>query len=252
MPKSACVVSRDTAFAQFVRLELLPYLSRVTVVPEESATAWPAPEGAATSWPANDWSATSWTAPEGAAPAWSAPEGAATSWPAADLYVIDLDTVSLPGHPLTGRVLCCSHSQSRPDDFPYLWADRPFRPAKLTALLELTADRTPEGLWLFEQGGRPIARFDGREVALTEREYRLLSVLMAAGGGVVSRETLFEQVWGGQGETGVVNVYIHYLRRKLEAGGRKLIESRKGRGYALFPDAVPSPAADETNRAARR
>jgi DNA-binding response OmpR family regulator len=79
----------------------------------------------------------------------------------------------------------------------------------------------------------------GREIGLTTKEFALLEYLMLRRGESVSRTELLANVWKLEGETGtnIVDVYINYLRRKLEAGegtGRgKLIETVRGTGYRV-------------------
>jgi DNA-binding response OmpR family regulator len=75
---------------------------------------------------------------------------------------------------------------------------------------------------------------DGRELALSAREYSMLEVLMRHPDQVMSREQLLSQVWGYDFEPGsnVVDVYVGYLRRKL---GPDSIETVRGAGYRLRP-----------------
>jgi DNA-binding response OmpR family regulator len=75
-----------------------------------------------------------------------------------------------------------------------------------------------------------------RSVALTTREFELLLLLLRERGRVVSRERILKEVW--QGETAaasnVIEVYVRYLRQKLEEGGeRRLIHTVRGQGYCL-------------------
>jgi DNA-binding response OmpR family regulator len=78
-----------------------------------------------------------------------------------------------------------------------------------------------------------------RSVKLTEVEFRLLSVLASAGAGeYVSRERLIREVWGEGVDGGVVNVYIHYLREKLEKDGERIIISSRREGYKINERAV--------------
>jgi DNA-binding response OmpR family regulator len=75
-----------------------------------------------------------------------------------------------------------------------------------------------------------------RTVALTTREFDLLLLLLGERGRVVSRERILKEVW--QGETAaasnVIEVYVRYLRQKLEEGGeRRLIHTVRGQGYCL-------------------
>lgn len=77
-------------------------------------------------------------------------------------------------------------------------------------------------------------KLGGKEIRLTEVEYRLLAMLFSAEG-YVARQTLLEGVWEENTDAGVVNVYIHYLRTKLEGDGEKIILSSRKEGYMLNP-----------------
>jgi two-component system response regulator MprA len=82
-----------------------------------------------------------------------------------------------------------------------------------------------------------------RTVELTTREYDLLEFLVRNAGQVVSKEAIFERVWGYTFDidSDAVKVYISYLRTKLTAGGEPdLIHTVRGIGYLLKP---PPPAA---------
>ncbi len=82
---------------------------------------------------------------------------------------------------------------------------------------------------------------DGREVALTLREFELLRYLMANAGRVVSRQRLLNSVWEYSFEPGtkVVDVYIRYLRKKIGDEDGALIQTVRGIGYMLRrPDAA--------------
>ncbi len=72
----------------------------------------------------------------------------------------------------------------------------------------------------------------GERIKLTELEYRLLDMLVSAGGEFVSRERILESVWEGTADKGIINVYIYYLREKLERG-EKIILSSRGEGYCI-------------------
>ena len=77
---------------------------------------------------------------------------------------------------------------------------------------------------------------EGQPVSLTHREFDLLKILMENKGIVLSRNTLIERVWGYDyiGETNVVDVYIRYLRGKIDdAFDLKLIQTVRGVGYVL-------------------
>lgn len=76
----------------------------------------------------------------------------------------------------------------------------------------------------------------GRQVELTAREFEVLEFLARHAGEVVSRTQLLEQVWDENydGSPNVVDVYIGYLRRKLERPfGRRLIGTVRGVGFRL-------------------
>jgi DNA-binding response OmpR family regulator len=78
----------------------------------------------------------------------------------------------------------------------------------------------------------------GREVELTVREFAVLHFLAQRAGEVVSREQLLEHVWdeGEDGSSNVVDVYVGYLRKKLEQPfGRELIRTVRGVGFRLEP-----------------
>ncbi len=79
----------------------------------------------------------------------------------------------------------------------------------------------------------------GTLVSLTATEFDLLRVFMRQPRRVLSRERLLEAAWGFAPDTisNVVDVYVGYLRRKLETGGRpRLIWTVRGAGYVLRED----------------
>ena len=80
-----------------------------------------------------------------------------------------------------------------------------------------------------------MVRRGGRVVVLTAREFTLLQVLLRRSGRVLSRNELIHEVWRGErSSSNVVEVYVRYLRQKLEAGGeRRLLHTVRGRGYCL-------------------
>lgn len=81
-------------------------------------------------------------------------------------------------------------------------------------------------------------RRGARLVELSRTEFSLLEVLLRNEGQALPRETLIERVWGtGLGSTSnSLEVYIRYLRRKLEAGSEpRLIHTLRGIGYRLAP-----------------
>ncbi|RIH87925.1 Response regulator MprA [Meiothermus luteus] len=85
--------------------------------------------------------------------------------------------------------------------------------------------------------GREVYR-GGRRIEFSNKEFELLELLAKSPGKVFSRFEIEEKVWPGyQGGSNVVDVYIGYLRKKLEgAGERRLIHTVRGVGYVLRED----------------
>ena len=73
----------------------------------------------------------------------------------------------------------------------------------------------------------------GEKIKLTEIETRLLSKLIEKGGEFCPREELHLAAWDEETDIGVLNVYIHYLRSKLEFRGEKIIISSRKNGYKI-------------------
>lgn len=86
--------------------------------------------------------------------------------------------------------------------------------------------------------GRTVER-DGQRVELSPREWTLLETFVRNPGRVLSRDDLLEKVWGYDADPAgnVVELYIHYLRRKLDAPGSSLIRTVRGAGYQFAPEA---------------
>jgi OmpR family response regulator NblR len=77
---------------------------------------------------------------------------------------------------------------------------------------------------------------NGRTIDLTMKEFELLKYLMMHPREVLTREQILENVWGYDfmGESNVIEVYIRYLRLKIEDEGEKrLIQTVRGVGYVL-------------------
>ena len=84
-------------------------------------------------------------------------------------------------------------------------------------------------------GGHTVRRKD-RDIDLTAQEFRLLEHFLRHRGQVLTRPQLLETVWDLEAETtsNVVDVYVRYLRQKLEAGGEpRLLHTIRGVGYVL-------------------
>ncbi|MEV7341823.1 response regulator transcription factor [Streptomyces sp. NPDC093544] len=111
--------------------------------------------------------------------------------------------------------------------------------ARLHALVRLHESSQQRPLLLGDltiEPARREATRSGRELGLTTREFDLLVALAQRPGQVLSRSQLLEQVWGytWDVDTNVVDVFIGYLRRKLEADGEKrILQTVRGVGFAL-------------------
>ncbi|MCD8217345.1 MAG: response regulator transcription factor [Clostridiales bacterium] len=76
----------------------------------------------------------------------------------------------------------------------------------------------------------------GQEITFSAKEYALLEYMMHNPGIILSREQIEDHIWNYdyEGGTNVVDVYISYLRRKIDSGQeQKLIHTVRGRGYVL-------------------
>lgn len=81
-----------------------------------------------------------------------------------------------------------------------------------------------------------VVKHKGKEISLSAKEFALLEYLMRNQGIVLSRETIEDHIWNFdyEGGTNVVDVYISYLRKKIDDGhDRKLIHTVRGKGYVL-------------------
>ena len=82
---------------------------------------------------------------------------------------------------------------------------------------------------------RQVWRGD-REIELTAKEFDLLELFARHPRQVLTRDLIYERLWGYDfgGESNIIEVYVRYLRAKLEAGGEpRLIQTIRGAGYAL-------------------
>jgi two-component system copper resistance phosphate regulon response regulator CusR len=114
--------------------------------------------------------------------------------------------------------------------------------ARVRALLRRGSDsRAPTlrvGELTLDPARRDVRRGE-RRITLTTREYALLEYLMRNAGRVLTRPMITEHVWGldFDPESNVVDVYVGYLRRKIDAEGeRPLLRTVRGAGYTLKAD----------------
>jgi len=80
---------------------------------------------------------------------------------------------------------------------------------------------------------------EGRQIGLTPKEFALLDFLACNAGKVVSRKTLHQELWNTSADSNVVDVYVKYLRDKIDKGhDRQVIRTVRGFGYTLSDDDV--------------
>ncbi len=111
--------------------------------------------------------------------------------------------------------------------------------ARIRALMRRTEHQGTEILKFADLAldtGTHTARRGHREVDLTTTEYELLTQFMQNPRQVLAKEQLLNKVWGYdfEGNYNILEVYVRYLRSKLEAGGEtRLIHTVRGAGYLL-------------------
>ncbi len=120
---------------------------------------------------------------------------------------------------------------------------KPFNLEELLARIRALLRRT-------EQERQPVLRFadvtidtttrevrrGDRKLELTKKEYQLLELFMRHPRQVLTREVIFDRIWGYDfgGESNVLEVYIRYLRQKMEQNGEpRLIYTVRGVGYVM-------------------
>jgi DNA-binding response OmpR family regulator len=113
--------------------------------------------------------------------------------------------------------------------------------ARINALIRRSSQQTdPDDLIVIDDltintSQMTVVR-DERNIELTPKEFRLLELLARAKGRPVSKQTISEQVWDINFDTGTntIEVYINFLRKKIDKGhDEKLIHTRPGFGYFL-------------------
>jgi len=115
--------------------------------------------------------------------------------------------------------------------------------ARIRALTRRRPDLVPQRLAAGDiqlDPDRHQVTVDGQSELLSAREYALLGYLIRHADQVVTRQQILDSVWGAEPDvySNVVDLYVHYLRRKLETLGRKdALRTVRGVGYALRPHA---------------
>ena len=114
--------------------------------------------------------------------------------------------------------------------------------ARLRALIRRGAPERPVlvtvGSLILDPARRTVER-RGEPIILTAREYGLLYFLMRNAGDVLSKSEILDNVWDSafEGSDNIVEVYIGYLRRKIDAPyGLTTLRTVRGLGYRLDPD----------------
>ncbi|MFN5194244.1 MAG: response regulator transcription factor [Cyanobacteriota bacterium] len=107
-------------------------------------------------------------------------------------------------------------------------------------------DRLEVGDLVLDRASHEVSR-GGRPIHLSAREFDLLACLLQEPGRVQPRQRILETVWGCPfvGDPSLLDVYIRYLRRKIEASGRPtLIQTVRGVGFLIKEGEVRAAEAD--------
>lgn len=111
--------------------------------------------------------------------------------------------------------------------------------ARLRVLLRRRSGQTTNvleyGGLVMDLNSRTVTR-DGTEITLSSKEFAVLEYLLRNPGRVLSRDKIENHVWNYdfEGGSNVVDVYIRYLRKKIDAGfSQKLLHTIRGSGYVL-------------------
>jgi two-component system, OmpR family, response regulator MprA len=174
----------------------------------------------------------------------------------ADLVVLD---VGLPG--MDGLEVCRRIREA--DDVPIImltakgtledkvdgldsgaddYITKPFEPEELSARVRaLLRRKAPQsqalkfGTITLDPAARQVT-VDEKQVELSSKEFDLLELMMRHPRQVLTRETFYDRIWGYDfsGESNILEVYIRYLRSKLEpVGASRYIQTVRGVGYVL-------------------
>ena len=95
---------------------------------------------------------------------------------------------------------------------------------------------------ILDEDSREVFR-DGTPVTLTATEFELLRYLMRNPRRVLSKAQILDRVWDYDfgGQANVVEIYISYLRKKIDAGREPMIHTMRGAGYVLKPVGAMGP-----------
>ena len=135
-----------------------------------------------------------------------------------DLCLVDLDSAAI----VPSGAVSMSRTEACDLKIPFLISD----------LIAVTQRDKKASARLCIDKQQRAAILDGRRLKLTELEFKLISLLVSEAR-YFSKAEILRHVWGGDADDGIVNVYVHYLREKLEAGTEKIILSSRGNGYKI-------------------
>ena len=134
---------------------------------------------------------------------------------------------------------------------------KPFAFPELLARVRALARRPPEkggedtvltaGDLVLDPGRHEVRRA-GERIDLTAKEFALLATLMQRPGQVFTRSVLLDTVWGGTtgAYTNAVDLYVHYLRKKLDREGEpSRVRTVHGAGYTFDPKPEPLETGTE-------
>lgn len=128
------------------------------------------------------------------------------------------------------------------DDFLRKPFERAILIARIHALLRRHDRERPQPLVVGAVALDPLSRHvvsHGRDITLTPREFALLEYLMNRTGVSIAKSDILEAVWGSSfdGDPNIVEVYIGYLRRKIDVADRpSIIRTVRGVGYSVRED----------------
>jgi two-component system OmpR family response regulator len=99
------------------------------------------------------------------------------------------------------------------------------------------------GTLTMDEDSHEVSR-DGQEIRLTATEFELLRYFMRNPKRVLSKAQILDRVWQYDflGQANIVELYVSYLRRKIDAGRTPMIHTLRGVGYVLKPDESPTEA----------